>query len=82
MDIALEDIHRQTYNFNYASAEVTRDIPLIGKPLLSLQKAMCDYVYDPLSGGNHVGCDGIDDVYHGLPNRFDIGATLDTSRSQ
>lgn len=81
MDL-LEELHRETYNFNYAGAEITRDIPIIGKPLLALQKLTCDIIYDPLAGGNHVGCDGVDDVYHGLPNKFDVGAEQEVHRSR
>lgn len=68
----LDQARRKVYDFNYSGAETTRDIPLIGGTLLGLQKLTCDYIYDPLSGGDHVGCNGIDDVYHGLPNRFGI----------
>lgn len=67
----MEDLKQGVYNFNYKAAEVTNEIPLIGSALLGAQVLLCDYVYDPLSSGSHVGCVGVRDVYHGLPNRLD-----------
>jgi hypothetical protein len=55
------------YNLNHFVAQNAAKVPYIGEVYVKSMKATCDYVINPVViGGTFIGCDAIENVYHGL----------------
>ena len=58
------------YDMNHILSTKLSKIPGVGDEIISMQKVLCDYVFDPLViNGTHAGCDAINDIYRSLEGK-------------